>query len=65
MKQGSGQNAGKEFVAHTLRELETVRWTKKEAPNRSINDLLAILNNVSDGHEEVSLLEGHADGHQH
>ena len=53
VKQGSGQNAGKEFVAHTLRELETVKWTKKEAPNASINDLLAILNNMPANEESV------------
>ena len=46
VRQGSGQNSGKEFVANTLQEVANVSWTKAEAPNASFNSLLAILNNL-------------------
>ena len=52
VKQGSGQNAGKEFVANTLQEVASVSWTKSEAPNASFNSLLTILNNLP-GHDEA------------
>ena len=59
VRQGSGQNAGKEFVSNTLQEVASVSWTKSEAPNASFNSLLTILNNLP-GHEKghpVLLLE--------
>ena len=46
VRQGSGQNAGKEFVATTVQEVTNVSWTKSEAPNASFHSLLAILNNL-------------------
>ena len=52
VRQGSGQNAGKEFVANTLQEVANVSWTKSEAPNASFRSLLTILNNLP-AHEEA------------
>ena len=52
VRQGSGQNAGKEFVANTLQDVAAVSWTKAEAPNASFNHLLSILNHLP-GHEEA------------
>ena len=52
VRQGSGQNAGKEFVSNTLQEVANVSWTKPEAPNASFTSLLAILNNLP-RHEEA------------
>ena len=52
VKQGSGQNAGKDFVANTLQEVANVSWTKAEAPNASFNSLLNILNNLP-AHDEA------------
>ena len=52
VRQGSGQNAGKEFVANTLQEVANVSWTKSEAPNASFYSLLTILNNLP-AHEEA------------
>ena len=53
VKQGSGQNAGKEFVAHTLREITPVTWTKEEAPNASFKALLNILKYMPANEESV------------
>ena len=52
VKQGSGHNAGKEFVSNTLQDVVSVSWTKSEAPNASFNSLLTILNNLP-GHDEA------------
>ena len=52
VRQGSGHNAGREFVANTLQEVANVSWTKSEAPNASFNSLLTILNNLPP-HEEA------------
>jgi len=52
VRQGSGMNAGKEFVANTLQDLANVSWTKAEAPNASFHSLLTILNNLP-AHEEA------------
>ena len=52
VRQGSGQNAGKEFVSNTLQEVANVSWTKSEAPNASFYSLLTILNNLP-AHEEA------------
>lgn len=46
VRQGSGQHAGKEFVASTLQEVANVSWGKSEAPNASFYSLLTILNNL-------------------
>ena len=53
VRQGSGQNAGKEFVSNTLQEVANVSWTKSEAPNASFHSLLAILNNLPANEESV------------
>ncbi len=52
VRQGSGQNAGKEFVSNTLQAVANVSWTKSEAPNASFLSLLSILNNLP-AHEEA------------
>ena len=52
VRQGSGQNAGKEFVSHTLQDVASVSWTKSEEPNASFQSLLNIPNNLP-GHEEA------------
>ena len=52
VRQGSGQNAGKEFVSNTLQDVANVSWTKAEAPNASFQSLLSILNNLP-AHEEA------------
>ena len=52
VRQGSGQNAGKEYVSNTLQEVANVSWTKAEAPNASFISLLTILNNLP-AHEEA------------
>jgi hypothetical protein len=52
VRQGSGQNADKQFVSNTLQEIANVSWTKTEAPNASFNSLLTILNNLP-AHEEA------------
>jgi hypothetical protein len=46
VRQGSGENAGKEFVSNTLQEVANVSWAKSEAPNASFHSLLTILNNL-------------------
>ena len=52
VRQGSGQNADKEFVSNTLQEVANVSWTKSEAPNASFYSLLTILNNLP-AHDEA------------
>lgn len=52
VRQGSGENAGKDFVSNTLQEVANVSWTKSEAPNASFKTLLTILNNMPT-HEEA------------
>ena len=53
VRQGSGQNAGKEFVSNTLQEVANVSWTKSEAPNASFDSLLTILNNLPANEEAI------------
>ena len=53
VKQGSGHNAGKEFVSNTLQEVANVCWTEKEAPNASFQELLNILNNLPSNEESI------------
>jgi hypothetical protein len=53
VRQGSGQNAGKEFVSHTLQDIASVSWTKSEAPNASFQSLINILNNLPRNEEAI------------
>ena len=53
VKKGSGQNAGKDFVSNTLQEVESVSWTKLEAPNAAFTSLLTILNNMPPREEAI------------
>ena len=52
VRQGSGENAGKDFFSNTLQEVANVSWAKSETPNASFNSLLTILNNLP-AHEEA------------